>query len=342
MRSTLVIGVMVCVAISCGESWAASSQRIMIADLTAKTPVVVVVDPGVSCLQQTLSDACQSLDGRTPKEVQAAATCLKSESDMRWISRQGDDLRLYVVYQGADPAVRFNEQSRKTRISTDLSNLIKLARSAKLLEGAKPDDLKCVEQSYELERVRSNLAVTVEQTPAAPRAVAMIEAAGPTASTAAAAAAPKATTTIITGPAEHWYLSADLPIRHFNELKRNDTSGLIEPAKTPTTFFVGVDYALGDILGESQSWRRDFVLKGMLKFSKQPLQTFGIALGYRGPALSSLGLSFEVVSPFAGYFWSRPEVPEGSSGAETKLQGTFQFGFSFNLDTALGWAKAEK
>jgi len=340
MRFTLVISVVVCLALSCGESWAASSQRIMIADLTAKTPVVVVVDPGASCLQQTLSDACQSLDGRSPKEVQAAATCLKPESDLRWISGQGDDLRLYVVYQGTDPVVRFTEQSRKSRIATDLGNLIKLARSAKLDETAGVNELKCVEQSYELERVRSNLTVTVEQTPPAARAAAMTEAAA--LAPASAGAAPKATATIITGPAEHWFLSADLPIRHFKELKLNDKSGLIEPAKTPTTFFIGLDYALGDILGESQSWRRDFVLKGMVKLSKQPLQTFGIALGYRGNALSSLGLSFDAVSPFAGYFWSRPEVPEGSSAAEKKLQGTFQFGFSFNLDTALGWTKGDK
>ena len=45
---------------------------------------------------------------------------------------------------------------------------------------------------------------------------------------------------------------------------------------------------------------------------------------------------FDVVSPFVGYVWTKPE-----DAATDEVTGTVQFGFSFNLDKALSWVQEE-
>lgn len=318
----------------------ARNERYVIVDLTATPPALVVVPSSAPSFPKNIAASCASTDGHKPEEIQAAIVCLRPSSNLRWVSTRDDRLHLYVIYRGArSPRFRFIEESRKTRLATDLGKLLRLAKG--LLEAGRADSaaLNCVSAGYVLERKRANLTVSVQQEAPA-QAGPVLE--GGTGSADGPSEQPSASAIIVTGPSEHYFLSADLPFKRFNELKLNEQTGLVEPVKSPTSFFVGLGYALGDLLSEGGGWRDDLVIKGSIKFDKQPLESYGVALGYRGALLSSLGLNFDAVSPFAGYFWTRGTLPAGSPpGAKIERKGTFQMGFSFNLDAALGWTKGD-
>ena len=189
--------------------------------------------------------------------------------------------------------------------------------------GAAPG-VACSRGSYGLERVRSNLKVTVTQ------AMAGDEAADGT------PAEQKAEVTLTTGPEEHWFLSADLPVRRTNELKFDAATNSLNAAQTPSTFYIGADYMIGDLLHDpgTSSLLGNLVIKGMVKASTNPIESFGFGIGLRGNYI----LNLDLVSPFIGYVFTRTDAAAPEVVAKTgTLSRTFQVGVSFNLDQALGW-----
>jgi hypothetical protein len=329
---------------------ATAQSRILIADLTEDQPVIVSAAPSSCSQAEMLAAACAAEDGHSPREVQNALSCAKPKSSLRWEASRDARLDVFVVYRGEKPRIRFTEQSRKTRISTDIATLMKLG--GRLIGGleAGGEPLSCSAQTYVLERERANLAVTIEQPKRAASTggsneVVRLEGGGAAAAKAGSTEDSTATAsaTLVTGPAEHWFLSADLPFRRFNELKLDDKNQ-IQPTETPTRFFVGLNYSLGDLLSERPAFSQAIVLKGSILASKHPLEAFGGAIAYRGPLVKSFGFNFDTVSPFIGWFWTRSDVtPPGESPDTThKFTSTFQMGFTFNLTEALSWTKGDK
>jgi len=141
---------------------------------------------------------------------------------------------------------------------------------------------------------------------------------------------------IVTGPAEHWFLSADLPILKLSKVKFTGNEGSIEPKETPKVFYLGVNWMIGDVLKERLHLLKNFFIKGMVKFDKKPLDSYGFGIGYRFPAVRVLGLDMSAFSVFMSWLWTKEETEDKKTGL-TKRQ--MQLGFGFNLDKALSWIK---
>lgn len=313
---------------------AAASDRILLVDLTQETPVVVSTPASSTDVPKNIGDACEGHDGHSPAEIQSVMMCLRPSSSLRWISKRGDTLSVYVLYTGTRPTIRFAEPSRKSRIATDLEALMKLAaRVAFAPEAGGGAPLSCTSATHMLERQRANLAVDTQQN-ARPAGVVLEGGGAP-----APNSTPAAKATLVTGPAEHFFLAADLPFRRFKDVKLDDSTHTFQPVTKPTRLFVSVAYALGDLLSDEgkESWMDGVVVKSLFLAAKTPLESFGVALGYRGTKFSSVGFSFDTVSPFVAYMWTRSEA--AGPDATAKLTSTVQAGFSFNLDAALGWTK---
>jgi hypothetical protein len=321
-------------------------QRALIVDLTtsadknSSTPTVISVDADqLSCssgtppatLMDRLAKACG--DDQKQDDVLAAleaSGCLRPKSNLRWVSRRGDLLQVYVFYPDDRPRPRiaYHEDDRQSRIASDFATLLKIALAlarGRLAEAA--PGVACSRGTYGLERLRANLKVTVTQ-------------AASDAESAADAmpAEHKAEVTLTTGPVEHWFLSADLPVRRTNELQFDSATNTLKPAQTPSQFYIGVDYMIGDLLHDpgNSPLLGNLVIKGMFKASKNPMESFGIAIGLRG----SYVLNLDMVSPFVGYVFTRadPDAPPDAADSG-KFSGTLQIGASFNLDQALAWLK---
>ena len=352
--------VLIFVALLCTGRAVAAQSRVLIADLTASPPAIVSAPASHCEVPQTLAQACRGEDGHTAQELQDVLQCLKRDSSLRWASRRDAQLAVYVLYRGEKPRIQFSEVSRKTRIATDVATLMKLAKG---IAGPTPEaarrtpSLSCSSEGYELERDRANLTITIEQTPKTDGGVPAGESSGDVTALEGGTtrrneqdaqddpAPARAQATLVTGPAEHWFLSADLPFRRFQELKLNSETNVVEAAEKPTRFFVGLNYSLGDLLSERPAgWRQSIVFKGSVLAGKHPLDSFGFAVAYRGGILSSFGIKFDTVSPFAGVYWTRNDVTPTTEapGTKTALKSTIQVGFAFNLAEALAWTKGDK
>ena len=149
--------------------------------------------------------------------------------------------------------------------------------------------------------------------------------AGDTASSAAPPAS-RASVALQTGPAEHLFLSADVSA---GDYKPRDDGDLV-PAD-PAVFYVGVNYLFGDLVRSKQRspWQ-GFFLKGMVKGSERPIDSWGIGLGFRDGYGKRFGIDLNLLSPWLAYVGT---VAEGGGSRDWRVQ----YGFSVNLDAALGW-----
>jgi len=327
-------------------------QRALIVDLStpgdSSTAAFISVDAEeLSCssgvppatLQERLDKACGD-DQIDVGGALEAARCLLPKSSLRWVSRRRDVLHVYVFYPDdrVRPRIAYHEEDRQSRIAADLATLLKVGLALKggLAPGQEPG-VACRRGTYSLERTRANLTVTVTQAASARE----------TGTDAGAADGMsdqhKAEVTLTTGPVEHWFLTADVPARRMNELAFDAVSNALKPAQTPASFYIGVDYMIGDLLHDENqsSLLGNVVLKAMVKASKNPTESFGVGVGLRGHYLVNL----DVVSPFAAVMYTRIDADVAAAVAATPhddLARTYQFGISLNLDQALAWLKGEK
>jgi hypothetical protein len=345
------------------------TQWVLLVDLTEATPTVVSVSAddltcedqsgtvGKKSYQEQLDAAC----GEKPDpdvrigDVYERTKCFTSRSTLRWVSHREDLLHVYVFYRGDRPSVGFKEDSRKTRLRTDFETLAKLglaiATTKEALAGTPP--LSCVASMHKLTQERANLAVSVSQeaavsplkpsspsTPSSSTTHEDMPGAKPQASNDEKGVK-KASVSLVTGPTEHWFLSADLPIGRLDELKYDSATATFKATKTPSQFYIGVDYMVGDLIhdpAKAGSVWSNVVLKAVVKASKHPMESVGLAVGLRGHYIIDL----DTFSPFLGVFYTRadPSAPPNATG--TKGQWTlWKVGASVNLDQALGWLKGD-
>ncbi len=206
----------------------------------------------------------------------------------------------------------FKEDKRKTRIAGDLNTLIKLIFKVSAKGG---EDITIAQEQHTLKERSALLTVSVS-------------------------VGEKQTTAVVltTGPQEHWFLSADLLVNKISEVKlvEKDKVNTIEPKETPKSFFLGVNFLLGDILKEKQVFWKYFFVKGMLKISKTPWDGYGVGLGFRFPQWRILGVDISALSIFGAMVWTKEENAD-KSVKFTKRQ--MLMGISYNLDRALDWVK---
>lgn len=154
-------------------------------------------------------------------------------------------------------------------------------------------------------------------------------------------------TSLITGPREHFFLSANAAFTKIKQIKYDDKAKTLEPAATPNQFMVGLDYTYGDLFDDAKqsglrSFLEGFYLGLAVEGSTSPFNQIALTLGFRHvPGLEKY-VSFEAVSPYVGYLLVRNDrivESSGSTAIESKYaKKEFVYGLSLNLSKALGWA----
>lgn len=145
---------------------------------------------------------------------------------------------------------------------------------------------------------------------------------------------------LLTGPKEHWFFSADVPLTKASQLQTNEQTGQVELADEPSTFYVGVNFMWGDLAAADQGFFSNVVFKGLLKASRRPLDSLGFGMSMRGLHLKSFGLDFDTLSPFCAITFTKQDRATAGSGAEGGGRNhEVRFGVALNLDKALAWVK---
>lgn len=325
---------------------------------------VITLDPRSSLMAELESAATQTggIEEASAKALLEGAEAEQVKPASRWIATTGARLAVFVFHdEGTVANVRFNEEARRTRLAADLLVLAELG-----LALAGPQDVAVdlvTKQEYTLRRPRANLTVATTVTPkTAPVARTRTDsaragtgAAGGGATTANAAAAkpaeqPSASITVVTGPPEHVFLSANAGSADGGALKFNDESDALELRENPTGFFIGVNFSFGDILtdpadieaGVLRRFWEGMYVGGAVQGSRRPFDQAGVHLGFRNNPLPLLRdmLNFETVSPYVGLVWTKNDQvdAEGNRVGERRFgRREFIWGVSLNLDKALGW-----
>lgn len=265
----------------------------------------------------------------TKADLKNLLTTLRDTSETvssRWQTNKGDVVTVYALYDAnvqAKPDVAFDEQRRETQFERDLSTLVSVVAKVAgvpLGEDRSPTSVRALRSEYLLTRVRSTLKISASAAP-------LEEAKG--------VESVKAEAAITTGPIEHWYLAADLPVNKTQELKYE--SGNIVTKDDPSTILASVNFLLGDVLAERRAFPNGLVIKGLMRVSKKPLETFGIGIGYRVDPVTRYGFALNTVSPFVAYAWNNEADPDRPD--QLHYKGSWRAGISMNLDKIMGWLK---
>ncbi len=269
---------------------------------------------------------------------------LAQRSSIRWISGKGDNIRIYVLRSpGRRAKVEIGEDPRQTRLSSDLVTLTKLAQKISRTDVMEEviivePDYSFTFREYSLTKTRATVKVVGSLLPDTANLGKADDEDAPS----------KLNTSLITGPPEHFFLSANVAYTKVRQIKYDEATRSLQPNAKPKEFFIGVDYTIGDLFDDaSRSSIRSFldgVYMGlMLEGSTQPFNQLALTLGFRHnlPGLEKF-VTFEAVSPYLGVVWARNDRLVGSgvsSSVDSNYgKGRFVFGLSLNLDKALGWA----
>ena len=130
------------------------------------------------------------------------------------------------------------------------------------------------------------------------------------------------------GVAEHWYMSADMPVNSVKQLSYDSTNNKLIEKEKPASFYIGLNYKLGDIFTNYKAFDfHNITLKGLVKASSSPSESIGLGLGY----------DFKYFELFVASVWTKDDenIPEQSIGHTNSVI----FGISFNLNKGLSWVK---
>lgn len=261
---------------------------------------------------------------------------LSARSSNRWVSHQGDSVEVIVFRpDGQVPDITFEEHARQSRLTADLDSLIENAGSVgnRMDRGKSHGNVSITRRKYRLRNRSAILKITADIDVGQP-------AEGEKESDA------PVTTTIVTGPSERLFLSANAAFSKVRQVKYNSSEGTFETGHKPTELLIGINYSMQDMFqnDNASGWRAfaEGVYVGFLvEPSKRPFNQIAATLGFRHspPPFESL-FSLETVSPYAGLVWARDDVPDPSSATHVKTRygkPGFILGIALGLDKALGW-----
>ena len=200
-------------------------------------------------------------------------------------------------------AVKVTEIARKTRLEEDFE---KVAGGFGRLEG-EPE--KPTNQCFSFDPKLKRASVTIEYT---------------------GDGEPAKSRKIVTGPEEHVYLSADMPVTNIKQLTYDSSTNSVVEKEKPSTFYVGVNYKIGDLASDDPdayfTWSR-VSGKFLAQASKRPNESMG------------LGVSYDIgaIDLFVAYLWTKDD--EAAYGKKPGTTGSTVFGVSFNIDKGVKWLK---
>ncbi|RQP25800.1 hypothetical protein DZC73_01665 [Albitalea terrae] len=274
------------------------------------------------------------------RPTSALAAC----KDLRAISEQGD--KLHVVYvdrvrgncpTGVDDTVEIavEEHVRKTAFSKDVSSVLKFIlnknAAAPSTTAAPPDAIApsqrlCYfDKAFTFKNLRATADVTVD-----------VKGAGSDTS--------KATTQLITGPEEHWFLSADAVVNGVKELKYDPDKKIILERDKPQQVYLGINYLFGDVYKRYDAGDgHRLVAKLLIAPSRRPFDSVGIGLGYR---FADGVFTMQKDQPtggfilFIGSFWTKGDQLDASGAVvQAGRKQSWRLGMSYGLDTLFDWIK---
>lgn len=272
--------------------------------------------------------------------LRANSQRLARHNSTRWISGKGDSLYIYVLRPVNRKAkLDFAEERRKSRVEADLITLAQVGQKISGIGvlGDEPDPVRgsFSLSRYALTRLRANFGITSTLDSVAPSGRQAKDDTPPTI----------LRTTLITGPAEHLFLSANAAMTQARQVKYVESGRTLEPDRKPSEFLIGFNYSVGDLFEEDEtasmgSFMRGMYLGFLVEASKRPFNQISGVVGFRRnlPLLDRY-LSFNTVSPYAGLVWLRNDRRE-TAGSEIRSsygRRDFIWGLSLNLDKALSW-----
>jgi hypothetical protein len=152
-----------------------------------------------------------------------------------------------------------------------------------------------------------------------------------------------ATTQLITGRAEHWFLSGDALVRGADEVKWDSASRTLVPQDKPQQLYVGINVMWGDVYSKYKPWSKDrWVGKLMLQPTKKPFDNVGLGIGYRfadGDLLqNSKTVDHTGAVLFVGHFWTRSDqVDAAGAVSKGRYEKSWRLGVSYSLGSLLQW-----
>jgi hypothetical protein len=269
---------------------------------------------------------------------------LSRHSSNRWVSHQGDSVEVVVFApEGQTPTITFEEAARQSRLTSDIDSLVETAGSIGQTEENRPrGNISVTRRKYRLRDDRAILKISADVEAAdekkgQPKGDDRDKDKG---------ADPPVITTIITGPSERVFLSANAAYTKIRQTKYNASEQSFEYGNKPTELLIGVNYSLHDLFQNDNSTGLMSFVRGMyvsvlVEPTKRPFNQIATAVGFRHspPPFESL-FSMETVSPYVGVVWARDDVPDPLDATHVRTRygkPAFIMGLALGLDRAIGW-----
>lgn len=153
-----------------------------------------------------------------------------------------------------------------------------------------------------------------------------------------------ASTSLITGPTEHWFLSGDAIVKGAKELKYDSATNSITERNKPSQVYLGFNFMIGDVYAKAPKISTEWVVfKLFISPSSSPFDSVGVGIGYRfadGIFDTSKSSSHSGFVIFVGSFWTKGDKLNGQTlDANSGYSQSTRFGISYSIGTALGWLK---
>jgi len=276
----------------------------------------------ISVIKGLGDDQCNDIDTAVPPATLDKK--LIGECDVsRYISNKGDLVKVVAYYSTASdklPVINFKETKRKTQVGDDLSVIWDFAKKSRDKSGLVEHD--SVEKTYKLKNDRSTLEVSLSY------------------ATEESDKESSSSVTLITGDTEHWFASIDVPLSSADELKYDSATSQLVEKEVPSSYYIGFNYMIGDVLSDDLSWTDKLTGKIMLKASSRPLESVGLGLGYRLNELKFGSKKLGSTMFFVGSFWDKEDKLDGAVVKEDeKYSQNWRIGISFGLDKLSEWTK---
>lgn len=348
----LIVSVIVCLGWPCTVGAADAKHTFAFAakdqpGLAKRAEDLVKLNPDAV----TTSDTIKSF-----RDAIVANKTLQPDQPARWVGgSKGNVVGIYVIYfhgEKQPPSIGWTEEVRDSLFVSGLKTVVQLAGKISGLAAPADTALVMTKEAHVLQEERGTVTIDVPTekarntstlTDAVPDYVVIVDLTTDQEPNKHAAQE----FVLLTGPREAFFWTADLPVNRVKQLKLDD-KGAITPQDESPSFYAGLDYTFGDAASPPTQFMDALAIKTMVKGSRRPLDSVGIALALRAGYLNNafggrpgkLGLDLSAFSPFVGVTSTRQDK-EASGGVVTKTgrKSEFRAGVGFDIGAALKWVK---
>ena len=290
-------------------------------------PIPLAVKRATVTLDATLSAvapqvlAATDLD-QAEKIIKSADEFLRLEALLK---QEAEDLKLFDTCPAVDPGRLDSLQQvvcaldRKTT-ETNATSLAAVEAFSKMATPRRATFLRWAVEHKTGEAREKALVALAQVAPVAP------------AQGAAAGKEIKQTAKFLSGPLEHWSISADVFTTRKTPFKKDDSGAVVIDGKPPV-FYVSLNFLMGDLPSTERTFAQNIELKWLLQGSKSPFDSIGFGIGVRGSYAKRFGFDFDLLSPFVGWTWTAQ-----ADSSQPRVLKT-RFGVGLNINKALEWVK---